>query len=362
MAPLVVPPPHPLEACSGGGLRGSAVTQGEAAAKRTPRNARSYDDSVHLVGSYTPPIGRGAGISILASDGAALFVSLDSPSFIAPHPRLPLVYAVLEVRGELIVLDARTGATVQDGIVAGSGACHVRIAEDGGSLVVACWGDGSVVHYVVESDGYVSGRATLPPLDGVSPLVRSRAHSSVAFGDGFVTTDIGADMLRVWSGSPPVEVQRLVLPRGCGPRHMVAHTDGSLYVCTENSNEIVHVVCSDGELAVAGISPVRVGGMVAGDAAAEIALHPAGWLTVGVRGSDVITSSRILPGGVTAPMDEAPTGGATPRHHLNEEDAVLIANEGSSTVTRVSFDPASGALGDVVSRVDVGSPAFLLQI
>jgi 6-phosphogluconolactonase len=319
---------------------------------------------MHLVGSYTGPHGAGVGIHTLDGDRVGLLAALESPSFIAAHPTLPLLYAVAEHRGELVVVDANTGAIEQDGIPAGSAACHVRVAADGASAVVACWGDGTVVRYLLDSRGHVTGRATAPPLGRLPEGVASRAHASVAFGDGFVTTDLGADVLRVWSDDPhPVERQRLALPAGCGPRHLVVHPSGSLYVCTEYSNEILHVANVNGTLALVGAAPARVGGMASGDTAAEIALHASGeWLTVGVRGSDVIASSRIVPDGSTQPLAEAPSGGATPRHHVYDGDTVLVANQGSSNVARLPFDPVTGTLGEVVESVAVGSPTFLLRV
>jgi 6-phosphogluconolactonase len=319
---------------------------------------------MHLVGSYTPPHGEGAGISTLDDIAVRRLAALDSPSYLAAHPTLPLLYAVAEHRGALVVVDSRTGEIVQDGIPAGAAACHVRLAADGASAVVTCWGDGAVIRYALDVAGFVTGRSAGAPLDEPAAGVSSRAHASVALGDGFVTTDLGADVLRVWSGDAlPVERQRLPLPTGCGPRHLVAHPNGSLYVVTEYSNEILHVTATRGSLALVGAAPARVDGMSPGDTAAEIALHPSGgWLTVGVRGSDLIASSRVLPDGSTGPVAEAPSGGAIPRHHVHDGDTVLVANQGSSLVTRLPFDVTSGALGAVTQTMAVGSPTFLLRV
>lgn len=316
---------------------------------------------MHLVGSYTPPQGAGHGIHTLTGHEVGLLAAVDSPSFLAAHPTLPLLYAVAEHRGVLLVVDGDTGVVVQDA-PAGPAACHVRVASDGASAVVACWGDGTVVRYQLGIDGLVTGQVAVPPLADLADGAPSRAHASVAFGDGFVTTDLGADVLRVWSGgSSPVEVQRLAVPTGSGPRHLVAHPNGSIYVVTEYSCEIIRVVSASGRLEVAGVAPVRVGGRSDGDTAAEIALHPSGdWLTMGVRGSDVIASSRVLPDGSTRPVAEAPSGGATPRHHVHDGDSVLVANQGSSQVARLGFDAATGVLGTVLETIDVGSPTFLL--
>lgn len=322
---------------------------------------------MHLIGTYTPPRGDAAGIHTLDAAGRVdLLVGLGSPSFVAAHPTLPMLYAVDEHRGLLNVVrtDDDTARVVQGDLVAGSAACHVRVADDGGSVVVACWGDGAVIRYALGSDGLVTDRVAVPPIEGLPAGVPSRAHASIALGAGFVTTDLGADVLRVWSGdASPRELQRLDLPTGSGPRHLVPHPNGSLYVVTEYSGEIVRVTTDAGRLEVASRAPTRVGAWVEGDTAAEIALHPSGeWLTIGVRGSDMIASSRIRPDGSTEPVAEAPCGGATPRHHVHDGDDVLIANQGSSLITRLPFDPATGALGPVTASYPVGTPTLLLRL
>lgn len=307
-----------------------------------------------IVGTYTAPKGEGLGIARLDASGAQRLAEVESPSFIAPHPSLPLLYTVAEFRGEFVVVDAATGAVLQT-IEAGDAACHVRLTPDGRSAVVACWGDGRVLHYALGDDGLVASRTELPAAS--RPDAVSRAHASVAFGDGWISTDLGLDLVRVWRGLD--EVQRLELPVGSGPRHVVVRGD-LLYVDTEFTNEIVTIGRSGGALEVRGIAPARVGSTVDGDAAAEIALDPTGgWLTVGIRGSDVVASSRILPDGTTEPVAEAPTGGSWPRHHVHDGATILVANQLSSTITRLPFDPVTGAIGPVVETLPVGSPTHI---
>jgi 6-phosphogluconolactonase len=306
-----------------------------------------------LVGTYTAPDGEGLGIVRVVDGRVERLAAVESPSWIARHPTLPLLYAVAESRGDLVVVDAASGEELQV-LPAGEAACHVRVTADGASAIVACWGDGRVLRYSLSPDGRVVDRVELAAATGDA---QSRAHASVAFGGGFVTTDLGLDLVRVWRGVD--EVQRLVLPAGSGPRHLVVRGD-LLYVDTEYSNEIVTIGRSGGELAILGIAPARVGPAVEGDTSAEIALDPTGaWLTVGIRGSNVIASSRILPDGTTEPVAEAPSGGATPRHHVHDGDTILVAHQDSSTITRLPFDPATGTIGAVTETIPVGSPTFL---
>lgn len=310
-----------------------------------------------LVGTYTPPRGDGRGVERIVGGVPELLAEVSSPSFLARHATLPVLYAVAEDAGELVVVDATTGEVLQRE-PAGEAACHVRVDGDARAVVVACWGDGRVVRFTLDDDGLVTARTVAPAI--VERDAASRAHASRAFGDGFVSTDLGVDLVRVFDARF-VEVQRVALPRGSGPRHLTARGD-LLYVDTEYSGEIVTIGPSTtGELELRTVAPARVGGAVDGDAAAEIALDPSGgWLTVGVRGSNVIAVSRILDDGSTEPVGEAPSGGDWPRHHVHVPDGILVAHERSSEITRLEFDAATGRVGGVVERIAVGSPTFLL--
>ncbi|WP_144794043.1 beta-propeller fold lactonase family protein [Microbacterium paludicola] len=109
--------------------------------------------------------GDAAGIGVLAGDegrepttlayrgGAA---SAASPSWLAAHPTLDVVYAALEGEGTVQAF-RRTGEvslTALGGPVeAGSGVCHVAVAPSGGHLVASCYGDGRVVRIDLAADG-----------------------------------------------------------------------------------------------------------------------------------------------------------------------------------------------------------------
>ena len=83
------------------------------------------------------------------------------------------------------------------------------------------------------------------------------------------------------------QVQQVVLPHGSGPRHMVWHPSGHLYVVTELSCE-VFVLAPDaaGTWRLVGGTPLGAG-TLPGDTAAELAASRDGeFLYAGVRGSN----------------------------------------------------------------------------
>lgn len=93
-----------------------------------------------------------------------------SPSWLAAHPDLDVVYAAVEDAGTVRAY-RRTGERTLEPlggpVEAGEAVCHVAVAPDGGSLVASCWGDGRVVRMRLDAAGRPSapaiGAATSDP-------------------------------------------------------------------------------------------------------------------------------------------------------------------------------------------------------
>ena len=227
------------------------------------------------VGAYAPDAGSAEGIGILqAGDADSVWASgplgmvgtavaaPGSPSWVASHPHLDVLYAALESDGAVQAY-RRTGETslapFGAPVPAGEAVCHVAVAPDGSFLVASCWGDGRVVRIaldaagrpsapeiavaasdphggapeasVVETGARVSG-AVVPDLAAAARALRdaageefghlvpaydalpetdaeseeaaagarvSRAHQTIALPRGlFATTDMGLDLVRFW--------------------------------------------------------------------------------------------------------------------------------------------------------------------
>lgn len=148
------------------------------------------------LGGYTSDMdGAASGIGSLvagAADaglagGALSFtgtaVTTDSPSWLAQHPTLDVVYASLEAAGSVAAF-VRTGestfARLGTAVEAGAAVCHVAVAPDGGSLVASCWGDGRVVRMPLDAAGRPStpaiGASAIDPFAGpVDPFAAGTA-------------------------------------------------------------------------------------------------------------------------------------------------------------------------------------------
>ncbi|MDQ0643651.1 lactonase family protein [Microbacterium murale] len=118
------------------------------------------------VGGYGAGMGGdAAGIGLLEGDegrepdtlayrGAVTQTS--SPSWLARHPSLDVVYAALEDDGTVQAF-ARTGqstlAPLARPVAAGDSACHIAVAASGSYLIASCYGDGRVVRIGLSADG-----------------------------------------------------------------------------------------------------------------------------------------------------------------------------------------------------------------
>lgn len=163
------------------------------------------------VGGYTADMkGHSSGIGTLvagsADDGSAggalsftgTAAAADSPSWLAQHPTLDVVYASLEA-AQTVAAFVRTGEStfspVGNPVEAGAAVCHVALAPDGGSLIASCWGNGRVVRMALDAVGRPSapvlGAAAADPFGGpVDPF--ASASQDFAGRDTAMEIDLAA--------------------------------------------------------------------------------------------------------------------------------------------------------------------------
>ncbi|MCR2816250.1 lactonase family protein [Microbacterium jiangjiandongii] len=428
-----------------------------------------------LLGGYTADMqGAARGIGVLrageadsASAGGPLafegeaVVTGGSPSWLAWHPSLPVVYAAMEGAGTVQAF-RRTGAMgltrLGGPVEVGEAPCHIAVAPDGASLIASCWGDGRVVRVRVDAEGRPGPTAAAgaardpyaregsagaagaaadaadasdavafavagqrdrdareeqqgsqvldlaaaaealrqvagdefahlvpeyavpePPVvaagagtdaDAGAPAARSsHAHQTVFLPGGVLATaDMGFDLVRFWRGGDGGGGMRalpdVVLPRGSGPRHMVWHPSGHLYVVTELSRELF-VLAPDaaGAWHLVSGTPLAAG-TLADDTAAEVCLsRDAQFVYVGVRGSDTLAVLRVRgDGSQVEPVALAEAGVAWPRHHMVVLDTLLVAGQRSGDVAALTLDIRTGLPGRPRVRTSAPSPTCIVPL
>ncbi|MGM1018353.1 MAG: lactonase family protein [Actinomycetota bacterium] len=351
--------------------------------------------------------GAADGIGMLAGDEGSetklsyrgVIVKTPSPSWLAQHPTLDVIYAALE-GDSAVQAFLRTGdsslSPLGDPVPVGQNVCHVAVSPSGSSLIASCYGDGRVVRVGVDSDGRLMPdadnraaalRAALfgePAPDDFAPVGtgqaasdpyaesgmdrRPHAHAAVFLRDGRVaTTDLGFDLVRIWhpSGSGLALDHEVVLPQGTGPRHMVAHPSGHLHVVTEYSCEVFTLEASrEGQFSVVSATLAAPIAQVGFDFPAELARTGDGaFLYTALRGSNTIAALRVRDGGASLEsVALADSGVDWPRHHLVHEGKLLVAGQRSDTISLLDLDERTGAPLGVRHQAPAPTPTHFLPV
>ncbi|GAT74647.1 lactonase family protein [Microbacterium hydrocarbonoxydans] len=362
------------------------------------------------LGGYGPAMdGTADGIGLLAGAESAptaleyrgAVTETPSPSWLAQHPTLDVVYAALE--GDAAVQAfARTGesslAPLGEPVEAGQYVCHVAVAPSGAYLIASCYGDGRVVRIGLDGAGRPipdaanraaelraallgepgpetgapagTGAAASDPYaasDSAEERV-SHAHAAAFLPDGRIaTTDLGFDLVRIWrpSGAGLALDHEVVLPRGTGPRHMVVHPSGHLHVVTEYSCEVFTLAAGpDGTWSVVSStlsSPIAV---VGADFPAELARTRDGhFLYTALRGSNTIAALRVRGAGESLEsVALADAGVDWPRHHLVHEGKLLVAGQRSDSITLLDLDERTGAPLGIRHEAQTPTPTHFLPV
>src|SRR5215470_7005816 len=196
-----------------------------------------------LIGGYTPDKGEGTGIAVVDGDRVVATVPTGSPSWIARHPTLPVLYAVDETDDGGVaawaLVDGVPGDPLGTGSTGGADPCHLTVDATGGYLVTANYTGGSICVHRLGADGSIGERTDLVrhTRHGEHPRQRDGAHPHMVHvdGDGLLVVDLGGDAIcrYVLDDAGRLVLDRMVgAPLHAGPRHILP-VEGRWYVATE---------------------------------------------------------------------------------------------------------------------------------
>ncbi len=345
------------------------------------------------VGGYAPAEEQGIRVFRLDADTGALTPAggasgVANPSFLEVGPGGTRLYAASEV-GDFNGLGTGAVAALAltgDGAVSvlghessGSGGpCHVSVAPDGGSILVANYGGGAVARLPVAEDGGLRAPSAVAKHEGPPSKThpgrqeRCHAHSITPHPSGrfAVACDLGADKLYVYKldgdALTPNDPPHADTKPGAGPRHLAFSADGrAAYVINEldNTLSVWSVDPDSGALSEVQSVPTLPGGFEGKNTTAEVRLHPSGRFVYGSnRGHDSIAvfavedpaTGRLSP----AAVQHEPTRGKTPRNFNIDPSGrwLIAANQDSGTLAVFSVDPDTGRLAPVGEPVPAGKP------
>ncbi|WP_229073057.1 lactonase family protein [Actinoplanes sp. DH11] len=336
-----------------------------------------------FVGCYTGDKGgEGDGITLARRDPSTgdltrlgLAARTPSPSFLAQHPTLPVLYAVNELdQGTISAFAVAPDCSLTPLVThptGGSDPCHLAVTADGRHLLAANYGSGSVAVFPLDGEGVPAGRSDLLLLQGSGPNTErqasAHAHQVVPDPNGaeVLISDLGSD--RVWRSRLDPVSGRLSLPDtavrarpGTGPRHLARAAGGALLLAGELAGDLSWYRPAGGPvLDHAGATAASLSsGQVF---PSEVAIRRDGrFVYVANRGPDTV-SAFSWDGETATLIAEVPTGGEWPRHMILLGDHLYVANERSHNVTIFRIDPDTGIPGVQGEPTGEPSPTCLLR-
>lgn len=302
------------------------------------------------------------------------------PSYIALHPRLPVLYACNEHEGEAagvsaFAIDRRRATLTPLGHqpTHGDDPCYVSADRTGKLLFTANYGGGSLSVFPLETAGVPGAMKELfscakSEACGSLGPVHDRQdaphfHCATVSPDNrsVLACDLADDAilifpLRLGGGEPLGPVVHVSARPGSGPRHVAFHPDGRMFYCIHELDCSVDAYhwngsAADTRLVMDSVLPLAP---ASGDPAkpntgAEVAVSRDGrFLYASTRGVDQLTVASI------DAHDHArltivqllPCGGAKPRFFALDpaEKWLLCANQDGSSVTVFARDAQTGKL------------------
>jgi 6-phosphogluconolactonase len=313
-----------------------------------------------LVGGYSGDKGSGTGIAVVHGDQITAIIPVDSPSWIARHPTLPVLYAVAELDEGRVhawaLADGVPTASLGSGQTGGAEPAHLTIDASGRFLVTANYSGGSIAVHQLDADGRIGARTDLvehvrhgehPRQEGAHP------HMIRAVGGVLLVTDLGGDAIYRYqlTADGRLELDDIITaPASTGPRHVLPVGD-RYYVTAELSGQ---VLVYDAAFELVGVVPASTG---TGPNQPSELVSDGRYLYVANRGPNTVTVFA-LDGALPRYVTEVPVGD-WPRHLALAADLLYVASERSHEVMIMRIDPATG-IPATAQTIEIPSPTVIL--
>jgi len=302
------------------------------------------------------------------------------PSFLALHPRLPLLYAVTReqeqpsggLRAFRIEGAAQQLTLLNQQATGDEGATHLALDPAGQAIVVAHYSGGSTALLPLSDEGAVEPLAKLVRHTGagVDPGRQNQPHAhGVAFdtsGQFACVADLGTDEVIVYRRSAVDKLERYAAWKsapGAGPRHLAFHPNGRWLFCINELNSTLSILAFEAKTGK--LTEVQTVNTLPDDfnepsATAEVVVHPNGKFVYGSnRGHDSTAVFSIdAENGRLTLVEIEPTLGGHPRFIGIEPSGnyLIAANRDANNLVSFRIDQTTGALTPTGHQVNIPQP------
>lgn len=377
-------------------LAASGLYAADAAGSDAKTSAAGPSTLWVYVGTYT--YGDSKGIYLCRLDMASGKLELASatggavnPSFLALHPKRPLLYSVCETSNFegsgtgavcAFAIEPKTGQlkALNRKPSYGTGPCHLTVDQTGRHLLVANYGSGGLAAMPIAADGLLGSASCVMQHVG-SSVNRQRQKSPHAHGvyldaaNRFaLVPDLGIDKVLVYRFSDENGKLRLNRPAwtataaGAGPRHLAFHPEGRFVYAINELNSTVAAYGYDaacGTLREIECVSTLPKGFEGSNTTAEVAVHPSGKFVYGSnRGHNSIAIFAVdEKNGKLRVVGHEPTQGKTPRNFAIDPTGryLLAANQDTNNVVVFRIEGATGRLESLKQSIEIPAPVCLVM-
>ena len=332
------------------------------------------------IGTYTDGDSKGIYKLALNQDGTftepVLAAETSNPSFITFNSDKTILIAVNEndpgtVESFKVKSDSLVSINKRE--TGGASPCFVTI-NDQNYILVANYSGGNVGLLKLNEDGSLSELLDLEQHTGKGSTDRQEgphAHSAwfIPDGNGIISADLGTNQL--WFSAintetnklEPANVQKLNLPVGAGPRHLVFHpTANFIYVLNELDNTIAQISSENGNYTIKGITSILPEGFSDYSKAADIHISRDGmFIYASNRGNDSIAILKVAEDGSLQLLANEPTKGKDPRSFklTPDEKFIIVANQNGNNLVSYKRNSETGLM-TFISEVNAPAPVSIL--
>lgn len=294
-----------------------------------------------------------------------------NPSFVLPHPALPVLYTVEETvpQGAVHAWELTAKGPRHLGGLPSGGAdpCHLML--DGGFLYVANYTSGSLAVFALNDDGSLRERTDLRQHSGHGPNADrqegAHVHFSMALGGEILACDLGQDAVFRYrnENGKLKELGRVAFPAGSGPRHLAFSPalPDRLYCVAELSSQVFALTRTAEGWRIDQALSLLPEGFTGENTAAAIHITPdARLLLCSNRGHDSIAALPLAPDGALGAPVLSPCV-AQPRDFLVCGDHVLVGSQRDSLIRAYQLG-ASGRLTEAPFAAELPHPVCFSQL